>query len=429
MSKLNLIITILSVIGTVWTILEIYKYLYLIVGFFKTKKFPPTENKRKYGICVSARNEETVITNLLESIKRQSYPLNKITVFIMAHNCTDETALRARNFDGGDLHIKVYEYNNPAERTKGFALKKLFEFIKEDYGDVEAFDGYFIFDADNILSKNYVEKMNEAFVDENEAVCSFRSSKNVNGNWISFGYAMHWMRTCLRENRGKSVLKGSCRLQGTGYLFPNKLVKNGWNYTSLTEDRAFASDIVVQGSRVTYCDDAVFYDEQPEQLKYAWRQRVRWAKGLLQSSVENCPKLLRNLFRKNRNFLTTYDCFFINFPDTIESAWRKCVTDICKLIIAICTVSLVGWWKALLIGIGWKILKLFLKKVGIEILVFIKYKDRIVKPKSFWSRLNHICAFPIMDLIGRYATYVALFKKVEWKPIPHDKVVDLNELK
>lgn len=429
MSKTDILIEVLKVIGSVWMWLKVYEYVYLAVGLFKTKKFSPTEDKRKYGICIVARNEDKVIENILESIKRQKYPLDKLTVFIMAHNCTDQTALKAKNFDGGDLHIKVYEYNNSAERTKGFALKKLFELIKDDYGSLEAFDGYFIFDSDNLLSENYVEKMNEAFVDGNDAVTSFRSTKNVNGNWISFGYAMHWMRTCLKENRGKSVLKGSCRLQGTGYLFSPKLIKNGWKYTSLTEDRAFASDIVVQGYRVAYCDDAVFYDEQPEQLKYAWRQRVRWAKGLLCSSIENCPKLLRNLFKRNRNFLNTYDCFFINFPATLESAGRKCIKDICELTMAICAASLVGWWIELLSAIGIKILSQFCKKVAIEILVFIKYKDRIVKPKGFWSRLNHICAFPILDLIGRYATYVALFKKVEWKPIPHDKVIDLDKLK
>lgn len=266
MSKTEILIKVLAVIGSVWTWLRVYEYVYLAVGFFKTKKFSPTEDKRKYGICIAARNEDKVIVNLLESIKRQKYPLDKLTVFVMAHNCTDQTALKARNFDGGDLHIKVYEYDNSAERTKGFALKKLFELIKEDYGSLEAFDGYFIFDSDNLLSENYVEKMNEAFVDGNDAVTSFRSSKNVNGNWISFSYAMHWMRTCLKENRGKSVLKGSCRLQGTGYLFSPKLIKDGWRYTSLTEDRAFASDIVYKATESLIATTPFFTTNNPNNL-------------------------------------------------------------------------------------------------------------------------------------------------------------------
>lgn len=57
------------------------------------------------------------------------------------------------------MRVQVYEYNNPEERTKGFALKKLFENIGEEEG-IASFDGYFIFDADNLLSENYVEKMN-----------------------------------------------------------------------------------------------------------------------------------------------------------------------------------------------------------------------------------------------------------------------------
>lgn len=221
----------------------------------------------------------------------------------------------------------------------------------------------------------------------------------------------------------------SCRVQGTGFLFFEKLVENGWNYTSLTEDRSFCSDAVVQGYRVSYCDEAVFYDEQPENLKVALRQRVRWAKGHLCSSVENCPKLLKNLFRKDRNFLVTYDTFFLNFPSTAESGARKVLKFGLELAIAVCAVTLFGFWKTFLVGVLWNIGKVFLKKAGVQILIYLRYGKRIAAAKSFWSRLHHACAFPLFDFVGRFATYVALFKKVEWKPVPHDKVVDVNELK
>ena len=57
-------------------------------------------------------------------------------------------------------------------------------------------------------------------IDEgNKIIVSFRNSKNMNQNWISFGYAMHWIRTCLTVNRAKGVLKQACRIQGTGFLF------------------------------------------------------------------------------------------------------------------------------------------------------------------------------------------------------------------
>ena len=36
--------------------------------------------------------------------------------------------------------------------------------------------------------------------------------------------------------------------------------------------------------------------------------------------------------------------------------------------------------------------------------------------------------WPTFDIIGRYTQYVALFKKVTWKPIPHESEVTIDDL-
>ena len=62
---LEICIKILDYIGKAITILCAYKTIFFIVGFFKYRKFKPTENKHKYALCVPARNEEKVIKNFL----------------------------------------------------------------------------------------------------------------------------------------------------------------------------------------------------------------------------------------------------------------------------------------------------------------------------------------------------------------------------
>ena len=420
-------IEILRVIGTIITVLYLHKAVFFVVGFFKVKRFKPTEHKHFYGICVAARNEEKVIGNFLESVANQDYPLDKLTVFVMAHNCTDGTAEVVKKLQNvGGIKIVLYEHNCPTERTKGYALKRLFEMIGDDYG-IDCFDGYFVFDADNVIAKNYVTKMNEAFDEGNKIVTSFRNSKNVNRNWISFGYAMHWLRTCLTENRAKGYLNQACRVQGTGFLFSNELVKDGWKYTTLTEDRSFCTDAVVQGYRISYCEEAVFYDEQPYSLKVALRQRVRWAKGHLQSTVENCPKLLKNIFKRNGNFWITYDSFFLNFPRSVESGVRKILKYILQIYIAIATASVYGWAIGLISGYFSGKVSSWAGAILVELAVFIKYGKHI-EGESAIKRLWHIFMFPFFDIIGKWSTYVALFKKVEWKAIPHDTVVDVEKL-
>ncbi|MBQ1269606.1 MAG: glycosyltransferase family 2 protein, partial [Clostridia bacterium] len=261
-------------------------------------------------------------------------------------------------------------------------------------------------------------------------------------------------------NRAKGVLNQACRIQGTGFLFASELVKDGWNYTTLTEDRSFCTDAVVQGYRITYCDEAVFYDEQPYKLRVALRQRLRWSKGHLQSAVENCPKLLKNMFKKDKCFTTTYDCFFLNFPRHVESVCRKVIVQVLEVIMAIMGGTVLAYFFNIKLGVNIKLfnfgfsyewLNLFaeyaaqgalfgwlLGRIGswlgsmfIEMLVLIVYRKKMEKSVGFKGvcrRIFHVFMFPFFDVIGKWTTYVAVFKKIEWKPIPHDTVMDISKL-
>ena len=306
------------------------------------------------------------------------------------------------------------------------ALKYLFDKIKQDYGSTNVFEGYIIFDADNVLRQDYITRMNEAFDSGKDAVVSFRNSKNIAQNWISFSYAMHWMRSCLFDNRGKDLLQLSCRVQGTGFLFASHFVENGWDYTKLTEDRAFCTDVVVQGYRVGYCEAAKFYDEQPYKLKVALRQRVRWSKGHLQALAEFGPKLLKNIFKFNENSLRSYDTFLLNFPETIESGFRRILTWICQILIAIVAYNFWGGAWGIVKGALISLAVFWAIRMAMTIVICIYYRKEI-EDMNIFRKMFYIFMFPLFDYIGKWTAYVALFTKVEWKPIPHDYVVDVKK--
>ncbi|MDR1917618.1 MAG: glycosyltransferase [Christensenellaceae bacterium] len=95
---MNIILTILQV----FTYASITSTVFCVIAFFcNGKKFKPTKNKYRYAILVCARNEEKVIGQLIDSIKKQDYPKELITTFVVAHNCTDNTAKVAAEFGGG----------------------------------------------------------------------------------------------------------------------------------------------------------------------------------------------------------------------------------------------------------------------------------------------------------------------------------------
>ena len=90
---MNILRTINLIIALIFLICYFYQFVYIaIVIAKKNKKKYPKGTPHKYACLVSARNESRVIGDLLDSIKNQTYPSELITVFVIADNCTDNTA-------------------------------------------------------------------------------------------------------------------------------------------------------------------------------------------------------------------------------------------------------------------------------------------------------------------------------------------------
>lgn len=175
--------TINFVIAVIFFVCYTYQFLYIPVPWLrKARPHGPAKDNR-YAVLICARNEQRVIGDLIASLRGQTYSQSLLSIFVLADNCTDDTAMVARV-----AGANVYERFNQVQVGKGYALQELLEHLEQDYP--QGFDGYFVFDADNILAPNYVEAMNRTFSDGHDIVTSFRNSKNYGDNWISAGYAL-----------------------------------------------------------------------------------------------------------------------------------------------------------------------------------------------------------------------------------------------
>ncbi len=443
--------------------------VFSVVGFFTTRRFRSAAKQHKYAVLVAARNEEGVIANLIDSIRSQDYPSELVDIFVVADNCTDGTADTARS------HGAVcYERFDKEKRTKGFALQYLVQCIDADYG-IESYEGYFIFDADNLLKKDFVSRMNESFDAGEKIVSAYRNTKNFDDNWISASYGIHWLRTVRFEHRARSLFHLATRIQGTGFLFAAELIKNGWSYTGLTEDRAFCADAVAKGYKISYNDKAEFYDEQPTDLSIAMRQRIRWAKGHLQAVAETGPKLFSHIFvthgAANRHLkegeasrtrrlinnlrlrFISFDMLTVVFPRGFASFLRLWLVFALRAALIATSAGYlsaelapkllrtvfeylhtdVGTDSVCLALLGFVLFSLatFVISYAGGILtaayVFFMERKRIAKIK--WYKKMWFClSFPVFDIMGKLATLIALFTKVEWKPIPHTVSTTIEEM-
>lgn len=290
---------IFSIVSFVICVLFVHYIVLAFTGVFSVKRYPHAEHKNRYGLIIPAKNEEAVIAALIQSVREADYPQELLDIFVVAHNCSDRTAEIARQTDA-----HVYEYDNPEENTMGCAIRHLFGRIEEDFGTA-SYDGFFIFNADNTFAKDYFDKMNDAFeyYDKKYVISSFRQASNFNENLMTVMYGAYFATSCYLGARGRTVLDTSNRIFGCGYLFNSDLVKDGWDYYSLTEDLEFTAREYMKGTEIRYCDDAVFYDEQPSTFRIMWRQRLRWARGVVivsKAHLASCIKAIFEPGRKNR---------------------------------------------------------------------------------------------------------------------------------
>ncbi|MBQ7718082.1 MAG: glycosyltransferase family 2 protein [Clostridia bacterium] len=249
-----------------------YFTISLFAWFNKKEKPLLTDKTYSFALVVAAHNEAAVIENMVESLLSLDYPREAYDVFVIADNCTDNTAELARN--AGAL---VYERENKTERGKGFALEWMFAKL---YEMDKKYDSIAIFDADNIVDKNFLKEMNKKHQQGFEVVQGYIDSKNPFDSWITSAYTISFWAVNKLFQYSRYNLNLSCQLCGTGFaILTDVLRKIGWQATCLTEDMEFTMKLVLNDYKVSYAKNAVVYDEKPLTFSQSWKQRVRWMQG------------------------------------------------------------------------------------------------------------------------------------------------------
>ena len=405
------------VISIVFIVCYSYQFLYILIPYvIKDKPHKKTKGHR-YAVLISARNEEAVIGNLIESIRRQSYDLGLVTTFVVADNCTDATARVA-----AEAGAVVFERFDTTKVGKGYALRYLLRKVDELFPE-RPFDGYFVFDADNVLEETYIEEMNKVFSDGYEIVTSYRNSKNFGDNWISSGYALWFLRESQYLNHARMKLGTSCAVSGTGFLFSQRVLDEcgGWNFFLLTEDIEFTVHNVVRGLKIGYCHEAILYDEQPTRFRQSWRQRLRWAKGYLQVFGKYGVDLLRGMARGS---FSCFDMTMNIMPAAVLSFVGVFVNG---------TAAVMGLAMGRDISVVGESLLSLLTNSYLTLLIIggsatISEWKRIYAPT--WKKLVYTLTFPLFMFTYIPISFAALFaKRVTWKPIAHTRSASLAEIR
>jgi cellulose synthase/poly-beta-1,6-N-acetylglucosamine synthase-like glycosyltransferase len=267
-----------------------------LVKFVRKKHYEPCKS---FALIIAAHNEQTVIREIIDSLKRLDYPKELYDIFVIADNCSDKTAIYARN--SGAL---VYERNDKTKRGKGYALEWMFEKI---FKMEKAYDAVAVLDADNLVSKIFLTEMNAKLCEGYKVVQGYLDSKNPKDTWITCSYSIAFWTANRMFQLSRSNIGLSNQLGGTGFCIHSGTLKQlGWGATCLTEDLEFTCKLVLNGHKVGWAHDAVVYDEKPLTLRQSWYQRKRWMQGFADVSSRYFWPLMKRAVTKFD--IAAFDC-------------------------------------------------------------------------------------------------------------------------
>ena len=397
----------------VWiiTIFWIYQIMVSLCSLIKLKEKPLLKKKNhKFMAIIPAHNEEAVISNLIESLKKQDYPQDLLDIYVIADNCTDSTAKVAR--EAGAI---VYERFDPEHKTKGYAMNWfLDQKIKED----APYDAFCVFDADNIADPEFIKNMNKKLCQGEEVVQGYRDIKNPTDNWITAGYAIfYWMMNrfyhLARYNLGLSPL-----INGTGFMVKFDVIKpDGWNTKTLTEDIEFSLKNIIQGRKLGWAVDAKVYDEQPTGFMQSWKQRSRWTVGHIQCIKEYTKPLAEAV--KEHKSLMNFDGFLYiigSIPMFVLTLALLAINFLLYLGEGMTVAQLIDSYIRYLIPT-------FLLPIGTAVIIMLLDK-RPIKPM-----IKGLICYPLFLGSWLLINFKCLFiRDTKWEKINHVRAIKINEV-
>ena len=399
---LNIFVEFISIVFT------IYGLYYVITGLFaflKPAKEKSKSNKiHKFSIIIAARNEENVIGNLIDSLKKQNYDKDSYDINVIVNNSNDNTYKVSKKHGANVIKCEI-----PVS-SKGEVLRYAFKKFKN-----KDTDAYVIFDADNVVHPDFLSEMNKSLNNGYKVAQGFRDSKNYQDNWISGSYALFYYIQNFFFNLSRKRLKSSASINGTGFMIEKKFIESlDFNPITLTEDVELTTACAVANEKIDFVKDAITYDEQTTDFKVSLIQRLRWSKGNLQCWKKYHRDLVKG-FIKNHN-LACVDMYLNNLAAFIQV--MSIVVVIIGLVERMVTTKIV-----------FSIIGVMSLLVSYLFIVIITLFVTIYNKKSVAAMLPSLILFALFIITWFPINIVSIFKKdVKWQQIEHNKNINIDDI-
>lgn len=387
---------ILITIGIIWLLID------YILSYFNSNVPKEKNNKGKFAILIPARDESRVIEELLNSILNQTRKIDSDDVYVIVEEESDKTVEIVKN-----KNMNIVFRHDLSKKRKGYALD---DAIKEILEQKKHYDAYFIFDADNVLDKDYFKNMEEAYEDGYDIGIGYRNTKNGNDSVIAAASSLTFSMINTLGNEHKTKCNNTLTISGTGFYIKGDIVEklNGYPFNSLTEDYELTLYATLNDLTTTYVKNAIFFDEQPVKYNITINQRTRWIKGFFEARKKYIPLLLKKEINKN---------FSSSFHQIMG------VTPYILLIIGLLGILLINYFNVK----NTIILILFVYLIMVLITSIMVLKEKSYLNINNKMKIKVILYNPIFLSTYIICLFKAILNKdVKWLKIEHSKSLDTS---
>ncbi len=272
-------------------------FVLILIFLSRKNKNLPKKINSDYNFCIliPARYESKVIEGLLKSIKNQTHKIPMSDVYVIIESKNDPTYDISKKY-GASVFIR----KKLNLQRKGYALD---EAVKDILLHNKHYDAYFIFDADNILDKNYIKNMIPIYDKGYDLASGYRNCKNGNDSVVSASSALTFSLVNTIFNEQKNKKNRNITFSGTGFYIRGYLLEKwgGYPFHTLTEDYELSCYATLNNLTTFYNTKSIFYDEQPVRFKDTLNQRIRWIKGYFDVRKKYEKEIYKSLKISNYN--------------------------------------------------------------------------------------------------------------------------------
>jgi 1,2-diacylglycerol 3-beta-glucosyltransferase len=239
----------------------------------------------RVAVLVPAHDEGAGVRPTVASLRALDWPADRLDVFVVADNCTDDTAAQARA-----AGARVLERHDPEHRGKGRALAWAVRCLAEQ---ARRPDAVVVVDADCVAEPNLLRAFAARWAAGAPAVQARYLVANADASPAAAARAAAFALAADVRPLAKDRLGLSCGLLGTGMGFTwAHLAEHPWSSFGLTEDVERHLSLVLAGERVAFAADTAVRSPMPLSLAGATSQESRWEAGKVRLARRWTPKLV-----------------------------------------------------------------------------------------------------------------------------------------